>query len=159
MSNKDSFVSGLIAGAAFGSLAGGLLGILIGTSISDDPELVENLLDSQDTEKQKSIKELDSTEVAHQSLEAQIAQLNQAIDEVRQQIDNVNGNLINTQIFYIYAVLRQCFYMTPGMSILTYKNFPMISLIIYTYTRLCSNCLIRQLMGIYPTIGYSLLPK
>ncbi|MDE5090984.1 MAG: hypothetical protein O4750_04145 [Trichodesmium sp. St18_bin3_1_1] len=77
-------------------MAGGLLGILIGTSISDDPELVENLLDSQDTEKQKSIKELDSTEVAHQSLEAQIAQLNQAIDEVRQQIDNVNGNLINT---------------------------------------------------------------
>ena len=96
MSNKDSFVSGLIAGAAFGSLAGGLLGILIGTSISDDPELVENLLDSQDTEKQKSITELDSTEVAHQSLEAQIAQLNRAIDEVRQQIDNVNGNLINT---------------------------------------------------------------
>ena len=96
MSNKNGFVSGLIAGAAVGSLLGGFLGILVGTSISDDADLAENLLDSQDTEKQKSIKELDSTEVAHQSLEAQIAQLNQAIDEVRQQIGDVNGNLVST---------------------------------------------------------------
>lgn len=46
MSNKDSFVSGLIVGVVFGSLVGGLLGILIGISIFDDFELVENLLDS-----------------------------------------------------------------------------------------------------------------
>ena len=97
MSNKDSFVSGLIAGAAFGGLVGGLLGIVIGTSISEDTDLAGNLLDSQDTEKQKSIKESESTEKARQSLEGKIAQLNQAIDEVRQQIGDGNGNLLNTE--------------------------------------------------------------
>ncbi len=96
MSNKDGFVSGLIAGAAVGSLLGGFLGILVGTSISDDADLAENLLDSQDTEKRKSIKQSDRTEKARQSLESKIAQLNQAIDEVRQQIGDVNGNLVST---------------------------------------------------------------
>lgn len=92
MSNKDGFASGLIAGAAVGGLLGGLLGIIVGTKISND-EIVEDLLDHQDTEKQKSTKKSESIEEDHQSLEGKIAQLNQAIDEVRQQIGSANGNL------------------------------------------------------------------
>ncbi len=97
MSNRDGFASGLIAGAAIGSLVGGLLGILIGAKISDDADVAENLLDSQDTERQKSTKETEAIEETRQSLEGKIAQLNQAIDEVRQQIGDANGNLEQTK--------------------------------------------------------------
>ncbi|NEQ40863.1 MAG: hypothetical protein F6K40_33445 [Okeania sp. SIO3I5] len=99
MSNKDGFASGLITGAAVGGLVGALLGILVGTRISDDADVAENLLDNQDIEKQKSIKESESIEEARQSLEGKIAKLNQAIDEVRQQIGGggVNQDLPKTE--------------------------------------------------------------
>ena len=90
MSNKNGFASGLIAGIAFGGLVGGLFGVLIGSRISDDTE-AENLLDSQDTEKQISTKEAEAIEETRQNLEGKIAKLNQVIDEVRQQISSVNG--------------------------------------------------------------------
>lgn len=97
MSNRDGFASGLIAGAAVGGLVGGLLGILVGARVSNDADEAENLLETQeDTEKQKAIKESEIIEETRQSLEGKIAQLHQAIDEVRQQINGVNGNLAKT---------------------------------------------------------------
>ncbi|MGB3508960.1 MAG: hypothetical protein WBA93_06915 [Microcoleaceae cyanobacterium] len=94
MSNKDGFASGLIAGAAVGGLVGGLLGILLGTKISNNTDTIEeNLLEHQDAEGQKATAEVAGIEEARQSLESKIAQLNQAIDDVRQQIGSVNGNL------------------------------------------------------------------
>ena len=98
MSNKDGFASGLIAGAAVGGLVGGLLGILLGAKISNDNDSTEeNLFDAQDTEGQKTKTEVAGIEEARQSLEGKIAQLNQAIDDVRQQIAGVNGNLEKTE--------------------------------------------------------------
>ena len=94
MSNKDGFASGLIAGAAVGGLVGGLLGILLGVKISnDDDSIEENLLDNQVTEGEKATAEKIGIEEASQSLKSKIAQLNQAIDDVRLQIGSVNGNL------------------------------------------------------------------
>ncbi|MDJ0556602.1 MAG: hypothetical protein QNJ68_19615 [Microcoleaceae cyanobacterium MO_207.B10] len=97
MSNKDGFTSGLIAGAAVGGLVGGLLGILLGSKLSEENDIEENLLDEQNTEGQKVTREVAGIEEAHQSLEGKIAQLNQAIDDVRQQIAGVNGNLEKTE--------------------------------------------------------------
>ena len=98
MSNKNGFASGLMAGVAVGGLVGGLFGILIGARISDNTDdVAENLLDSQDTEKEKSTKETEAIEETRQSLEGKIVQLNQAIDEVRQQIGSVNGALENSE--------------------------------------------------------------
>ncbi|MEM1171780.1 MAG: hypothetical protein AAGJ08_22545 [Cyanobacteria bacterium P01_H01_bin.35] len=97
MSNKNGFASGLMAGIAVGGLVGGLFGILIGSRISDDNDVAENFLDSQDTEKEKSTKETEAIEETRQSLEGKIAQLDQAIDEVRQQISSVNGSLEKTE--------------------------------------------------------------
>jgi len=97
MNNKYGFAGGLITGAAVGGSLGALLGILIGTRISDDADVAENLLNTEDTEKQKSIKQSETVQEARQSLENKIAQLNQAIDEVRQQIGGVNENLTKTE--------------------------------------------------------------
>ena len=96
MTNRDGFASGLIAGAAIGGLVGGVLGILIGTRVSNDIDVGENLLDSQDTDRQKATEETETLEEARLSLEGKIAELHQAIDDVRQQIGVVNGNLEET---------------------------------------------------------------
>jgi gas vesicle protein len=98
MSNRDGFASGLIAGAAVGGLVGGLLGVLLASRVSNDNHgTEENLLPRQDTEKQKATTEAEIIEAGRQSLENKIAQLNQAIDDVRQQIGGVNGNVEKTE--------------------------------------------------------------
>lgn len=97
MSNRDGFATGLIAGAAVGGLVGGLLGVLLASRVSTDNDTTEEkLLPRQDTERQKATTEAEIIEAGRQSLESKIAQLNQAIDDVRQQIGGVNGNVEKT---------------------------------------------------------------
>jgi hypothetical protein len=90
MSQKDNFGSGFI----LGSIVGGVVGGLLGTLISKRSEIAN-------TEKKQVRAEGDlpldfaaeeSVEMARHSLEDKIAQLNLAIDEVRQQLGSVNSN-------------------------------------------------------------------
>ena len=87
MSRKNGFGSGFILGSVVGGVVGGLLGTILATrnerksSSDDDFRLKANSQPPLDTEK--------SIEMARHSLEDKIAQLNLAIDDVRQQLSSV----------------------------------------------------------------------
>lgn len=102
MDNRtDSFAGGFIAGAVFGGVVGGLLGSFLGAKLSNDvPDATEPLAEGEAGSAKprrkkrrpfQAASEL-SIEEARQGLEVKIAQLNTAIDDVRQQLGNVNGN-------------------------------------------------------------------
>lgn len=99
MSQRDGFTGGFVAGAIVGSLVGGLIGALIvGQRDTENEEAQQPLLNTNRTEakavkgkKRQRLNTEDSIEVARRSLEDKIAQLNSAIDDVRQQLGNVNG--------------------------------------------------------------------
>jgi hypothetical protein len=99
MSQRDGFTSGFLAGAIVGGLFGGVIGALVAAqrdNNNDDAE--QSLLNSTRTEakpikaRKRQLKSEESIEVARRSLEDKIAQLNTAIDDVRQQLGTVNGN-------------------------------------------------------------------
>jgi tetrahydromethanopterin S-methyltransferase subunit B len=91
MSQRDGFGGGFVLGAIVGGAVGGLLGaVLASRRNSDTSREQQSLLKSnQDVE----LRTEESIEVARRSLEEKIAQLNLAIDDVRQQLDPVNGNV------------------------------------------------------------------
>ncbi|MBD0347082.1 MAG: hypothetical protein ICV63_20115 [Coleofasciculus sp. Co-bin14] len=99
MSQRDGFTSGFLAGAVVGGLIGGLIGALVAAQRDNDNEEVEqSLLNSNPREakaikgRKRQLKTEESIEGARRSLEDKIAQLNMAIDDVRQQLGAVNGN-------------------------------------------------------------------
>jgi hypothetical protein len=99
MSQRDGFTSGFLAGAILGGLVGGVIGALVTAqrdNDKDDPEkplLNSSLPEAKALKRRKrQLKAEESIEVARRSLEDKIAQLNTAIDDVRQQLGTVNGN-------------------------------------------------------------------
>jgi len=99
MSQREGFTSGFLAGAIVGGMVGGLIGALVaGQQDNDSDETEPSLLNSTRLEakpikkRKRQLKAEDSIEVARRSLEDKIAQLNMAIDDVRQQLGTVNGN-------------------------------------------------------------------
>lgn len=99
MDNRvDNFAGGFVAGAFFGSVVGAVLGVFLTSKLAEEAR--EPLLEGSSTEGKprrdrrrqlRAATEL-NIEEARQSLETKIAQLNTAIDDVRQQLSNVNGN-------------------------------------------------------------------
>lgn len=94
MSQRDGFASGFIAGAVVGSIVGGVVGgvlgaILVSRRSNGADENPHSLLKSGTEEK---LPPGETIEVARRRLEDKIAQLNLAIDDVRQQLGTVNGN-------------------------------------------------------------------
>ena len=93
MSQHGNFLGGFLAGAAIGGTVGGIIGALLATRYLN-PDAAEAEADRlQDDEAKHSLSgKVDaSIEVARNRLEDKIAQLNQTIDEVRQQIGSVNN--------------------------------------------------------------------
>ena len=92
MSQKDGFGSGFIVGSIIGGIVGGLLGgLLVSSRDRQHGEEVKNKPIAEGEQPVKFTTE-ESIEVARHSLEDKIAQLNLAIDDVRQQLETVNGN-------------------------------------------------------------------
>lgn len=97
----DNFAGGFLAGAVFGSIVGGALGALLASRLPETSDQV--FLESNSAEgklrKRRKRQLQASTELnieeARQGLEAKIAQLNNAIDDVRRQLSNVNGDVQN----------------------------------------------------------------
>jgi hypothetical protein len=93
MSNRDGFTGGFMAGAAVGGLVGAVLGAVLSRRAAE-----AFLADSSESKSIKGSKgkssqmEAQRMEVARLSLEDKISQLNQAIDDVRLEIRDVNGN-------------------------------------------------------------------
>ncbi len=94
MSQQDNFVGGFLLGTLVGGALGGIVGALAASRIQGgkakplsrpkvDGELAFGEFDDA-TE--------DSIEAARLGLEAKIAQLNEAIDDVRQELGGINGH-------------------------------------------------------------------
>ncbi len=92
MSNRDGFGSGLMLGAALGGLVGGVLGVVLSSRLSQDGSNSE-VAPIKQSRRKNNILEAESIEMARLNLEDKISQLNNAIDDVRQQLGNVNGNV------------------------------------------------------------------
>ncbi|MBW4539377.1 MAG: hypothetical protein KME43_09540 [Myxacorys chilensis ATA2-1-KO14] len=98
MSQQDNFSSGFFLGAIAGGVVGGVLGVLVSQRLGD--KSVEEPLLKAESAQSKALKARrrslrasseQNIELARQSLEDKIAQLNTAIDDVRQQLGSVNG--------------------------------------------------------------------
>ncbi len=98
MSQRDGFTSGFLLGTIVGGLIGGVIGAVVAGQRDTDNEGEKSLLNSSRSEakvikgKKRQLNSEESIEAARRSLEDKIAQLNMAIDDVRQQLGTVNGN-------------------------------------------------------------------
>jgi len=102
MSQRDGFTGGLLIGTVVGGVVGGVLGALLARR---DPKLAtpeqtevepSQNLSHQAAVKKRQMKSADheslEMESARRSLEDKIAQLNETIDQVRNELGNVNNN-------------------------------------------------------------------
>jgi hypothetical protein len=91
MSERDGFTGGFFIGAVVGGIVGGVLGTIFTARNLNrlEGEADKSLLKPGKNEKFSSE---ESIEIARRSLEDKIAQLNSAIDDVREQLGSVNGN-------------------------------------------------------------------
>ena len=90
MSQQSGFGSGFILGSIVGGVVGGLLGAtLANRNEKTDLDQEESVLQSHS---EKSFESDERIELARHGLEDKIAQLNLAIDDVRQQLSSVKSN-------------------------------------------------------------------
>lgn len=90
MSQRDGFGSGFLLGALFGGLVGGVAGVLAVSRIKGDRPVNETEW-LEDEEESLNFNTEENMEVARRSLENKIAQLNGAIDDVRQQMSVIHA--------------------------------------------------------------------
>ena len=97
MSQQGNFAGGFLLGSVVGGLVGGVVGVLVASRLSQQDELEQEnalRLDKQGKGGKKGQLKASTEqniEVARRGLEDKIAQLNDAIDDVRQQLSSVNG--------------------------------------------------------------------
>jgi gas vesicle protein len=96
MSQQDNFSSGFFLGAIVGGVVGGVFGAwLTAQRLGEEmePSGKSELPDAKSRRRKSSLKPSSeqNIELARRSLEDKIAQLNDAIDDVRQQLSTVNG--------------------------------------------------------------------
>lgn len=94
MSQQDNFVGGFLLGTLVGGALGGVVGALAASRMqgADRPKTSLPQTDSNLAFGEFEALDEESMEAARLGLEAKIAQLNEAIDEVRQQLGGINGH-------------------------------------------------------------------
>ncbi|MDJ0707557.1 MAG: hypothetical protein QNJ46_30140 [Leptolyngbyaceae cyanobacterium MO_188.B28] len=97
MSQSDNFAGGFLAGSLFGGIIGGIVGVLVTTRLNRESNESDSFKLAQDEDQSQSGRTLqgmseERMEIARRGLEDKIAQLNEAIDDVRQQLGGVNGH-------------------------------------------------------------------
>jgi hypothetical protein len=95
MSQQSNFFSGFFLGALVGGVVGGVVGAVATSRLSqsENPDASSFSKIDPRTGKKRPLKASteQGIEVARRGLEDKIAQLNNAIDDVRQQLGTVNG--------------------------------------------------------------------
>lgn len=95
MSQNDGFGSGFVLGSIVGGIVGGLLGASL-VNYRDKQTSKQENKPLADGGQPVNLATEESIEVARHRLEDKIAQLNLAIDDVRQQLETVNGNSVES---------------------------------------------------------------
>ncbi|WP_088891674.1 hypothetical protein [Leptolyngbya ohadii] len=98
MSQQGNFIGGFLLGTVVGGVVGGVIGALAASRLNQEPTEAEASFKKLDQSEGKPAKRRQlkapteqNMEVARRGLEDKIAQLNDAIDDVRQQLGTVNG--------------------------------------------------------------------
>ncbi len=91
MSQRDGFTGGFLAGVVVGGIFGGIMGALVASKTEKEMASEETSLLKKDNQSGIATGSEESIEFARRSLEDKIAQLNLAIDDVRQQLGTVNS--------------------------------------------------------------------
>lgn len=101
MSQQGNFIGGFLLGTVVGGVVGGVIGALAASRLNQEaaePEAAFPKLDKAESKpakrKQLRAPTEQNMEVARRGLEDKIAQLNDAIDDVRQQLGTVNGTSV-----------------------------------------------------------------
>jgi hypothetical protein len=97
MSNRDGFGTGFWLGTLVGGVVGGVIGASI---VNQRTNRIDDELESGEKRPFKSSRrrQMDRMEMARQSLDDKISDLNNTIDAVRSSIGNVAGNEIEEPI-------------------------------------------------------------
>lgn len=90
--SQDNFSGGFVLGAIVGGVVGGIIGATLASQREEAEEGTSPELPKAKRRVRASSEQ--NIELARRSLEDKIAQLNDAIDDVRQQLGNVNGHAI-----------------------------------------------------------------
>ncbi|WP_017305015.1 hypothetical protein [Spirulina subsalsa] len=91
MSQRDGFTGGFLTGVILGGIVGGIVGALAASRRSGDSDASESPSRNGSSGEGSELSEA-GMEHARRSLEHKIAQLNLAIDDVREQLSSVNGS-------------------------------------------------------------------
>ncbi|QYO68032.1 hypothetical protein [Leptolyngbya sp. 7M] len=99
MSQQGNFLGGFLLGTVVGGVVGGVIGTLAASRLQAEPKLDSDQRSGAKPVKKRQLKASSeqSIEVARRGLEDKIAQLNEAIDDVRQQLGTVNGTEIHRE--------------------------------------------------------------
>jgi gas vesicle protein len=92
MSQKNGFSNGFILGSIVGGVVGGVLGTLLANKNTQRSSLDNDYNNSLKASSAVEFNTEESIEMARHGLEDKIAQLNLAIDDVRQQLGSVTAN-------------------------------------------------------------------
>ncbi|MGB3695420.1 MAG: hypothetical protein WA865_14110 [Spirulinaceae cyanobacterium] len=98
MSQRDGFTGGFLTGVVVGGIFGGLMGALVASKSERETAEEKDSLLKNNNQPEIAAGTEESIEFARRSLEDKIAQLNLAIDDVRQQLGTVNGKSIGVEI-------------------------------------------------------------
>jgi len=97
MSQQGNFFGGFLLGAVMGGAVGGVIGVLAASRLAQ-AEASDGKTEVKPAKKrQMKAAPEQNMEVARRGLEDKIAQLNDAIDDVRQQLGTVNGGESNRE--------------------------------------------------------------
>ncbi len=95
MSQRDGFTSGFLTGTIVGGIVGGIIGAVVASRLDNNEE--ENQSSLFQSEKREKLSAEESIEIARHRLEDKIAQLNHAIDDVRQQLGPVEKHSLESE--------------------------------------------------------------
>ena len=95
MSQQNGFGSGFVLGSLIGGVVGGVLGTILATR--QDKQVSNPDDDRLPNKSEISLSSDESIELARHGLEEKIAQLNLAIDDVRQQLGSVEANSVEPE--------------------------------------------------------------
>jgi hypothetical protein len=92
MSQQDNFGSGFLLGTLFGGVLGGVVGAVVASRVAQERTDTDSFsLEETEAEGGALHPSDEEMEVARRGLEDKIAQLNSAIDDVRQRLGGTNG--------------------------------------------------------------------
>lgn len=92
MSQQDNFGSGFLVGTLFGGIVGGIVGAVVASRLGKAEAQPGEALPPATKNPEALGPDEAEMEVARRGLEDKIAQLNTAIDDVRQRLGGVNGH-------------------------------------------------------------------